>query len=684
MVARLHTYAHIRVFLFFIKQCKEGKKIVKKSLKTRLTAFIIIIAIVPLIVMGLIVQYIQKDAMTSEIRDKASTIVSNLDDNINLFIDQNKNLVSFLATTKTIRSMDREQIVPFLYDMAQQNPQVLRIHIATLDGDFYSVPYTTTEEDYDVTGEDWFTGALDKQSLYITKVKKDPTTGNTIITISNPILSNTGTSAGVVSADISLVNLTKIAMNLKVGKKGYAFITDNHGVVIAHKDFKVVKSNKDFSDQNFVKEALKGKSGFAQYKDEKGAERFIAYAPQKSTGWGIFVQQPVDEAFANVKNTNITIYITTAIMILICLGAGMLVSNKISKPISQLAKLTHNVSLGDLTVDVKIKDSTEIGLLAKDFNNMISALKKLILQVMTATEELSASAEELASGSEQTSESAQQVSQAIEQIAMGANEQAKRLEDISELINNLFESNNKVEENSQLTAKSSQEMAKNARADLNRVNIATQKMAHIKSSVDNTNTIVTELDAKVGEIGNISNIIQEIVDQTNLLALNASIEAARAGEYGQGFAVVADEVRKLAEQSGDAARNIADIVKLIQKSSKTAVDAMAQSNKQVDEGQELILEIEKNLEHLMEQVNTVTEYSKRISQEIGNQNEDMGQIIDMVQNISSISQETAAGTEEVSASSEEQTATMESISASSQELAKLAENLQSNVNQFKI
>lgn len=656
----------------------------KKSLKTRLTAFIIIMSIVPLIAMGLVVQYLQKDAMTAEIRDKASTIISNLNDNINLFIEQNKNLVMFLASTKTIRSMDKEQIRPFLYDMIQQNPQVLRIYISTIDGDIFSVPYTSTQDDYDVTSEDWFTGALDKQSLYMTRVKKDPTTGNTILTLSNPILSENGKSAGVISADISLVDLTKIVMNLKIGKKGYAYITDNDGTVIAHKDFKMVKSNQNLSNLDFVKKALKNKSGFAQYKDKKRVERFIAYAPQKITGWGVFVQQPVEETFANVKKTTMAIYITTGIMIIICLGAGLFIGKLISNPISKLASLAQEVSNGDLTVDIKTKDTTEIGVLAKSFNDMISELKSLAYQVMEATENLSASAQELASGSEQTSESAQQVSLAIEQIAMGANEQAKKLEDISELISNLFQSNNKVEESSQLTAKSSQEMAENARANLNRVGIATQKMAHIKSSVDGTNNIITELDSKVGEIGNISNIIQEIVDQTNLLALNASIEAARAGEYGQGFAVVADEVRKLAEQSGKAAQSIADIVKLIQKSSNTAVSAMAQSNNEVDEGQELILEIEKDLNNLMEQVNTVTGYSQRISQEIGNQNEDMEQIIDMVQNISSISQETAAGTEEVSASSEQQTATMESISTSAIELTKLAEELQKNINRFKI
>ena len=57
------------------------------------------------------------------------------------------------------------------------------------------------------------------------------------------------------------------------------------------------------------------------------------------------------------------------------------------------------------------------------------------------------------------------------------------------------------------------------------------------------------LGSRAESIGQIMNVINDIVDQTNLLALNAAIEAARAGDAGRGFAVVADEVRKLAEKT---------------------------------------------------------------------------------------------------------------------------------------
>lgn len=656
----------------------------KRSLKTRLVIYLVAMALIPLIIMGAIVTSMSRTSLTAEVEEKVNIVVDNLLGSIDLFLDQNTNLIMFLSMTRAVSSMDKNQITPFLYDMTVQNPQILRFHVADVEGNVFSVPYSAFPKDYNVKDEEWYSGALEHKGSYISDVNIDELSTNTIVSISNVIYSNTGELAGVICADVSLLSLSKIVMNMKLGEEGFAFITDKKGNAIAHKDFTEVRSHQNYMDFDFVQNALEGNVGFTEYTDKDGHRQYVAYGQQKHTGWGVFVQQPVSEIFASLNNIVKTIVLTTVIMAAISIALGLFIGHIVVKPIRRLVQLTESVAKSDLTETVNIIDSTEIGDLASSFGVMTSHLKNLVTEVFTAAEDLSASAEELAAGAQQSSASAQEVSRAIEQIAAGASDQAQKLDEMHEVMDNLVSSNSIAEEGAVSTSKSAEQMTKKAQQSQKKMGTSTKKMDSIKASVDNSNKIMEKLDAKLLEIGKITSIIRDIVDQTNLLALNASIEAARAGEYGRSFAVVANEVRKLAEESGEAAKNIADIVKLIQNSSKDAVAAMAKSSQEVEEGQNLISEINQDIESLMMDIVLVADRSKRISNELTAQKAHVDSIDDMIHNISTISQETAAGTQEVSASSEEQTATMENISHSAQELANLADGLNQLVSKFKI
>ncbi|MFP5076378.1 globin-coupled sensor protein [Rhizobium sp. YIM 134829] len=123
---------------------------------------------------------------------------------------------------------------------------------------------------------------------------------------------------------------------------------------------------------------------------------------------------------------------------------------------------------------------------------------------------------------------------------------------------------------------------------------------------------MADIEASAEKIGQIIGVIDEIAFQTNLLALNAGIEAARAGESGRGFAVVAQEVRALAQRSGDAAREIKQLV--------------SSTKAQVEAGVERVGRTQDAISRIVDQVRAISAAVSGIARRTSEEITDLGQL----------------------------------------------------------
>nr|QGT50165.1 methyl-accepting chemotaxis protein [uncultured Helicobacter sp.] len=141
----------------------------------------------------------------------------------------------------------------------------------------------------------------------------------------------------------------------------------------------------------------------------------------------------------------------------------------------------------------------------------------------------------------------------------------------------------------------------------------------INSSLQAVAEKTNEVTRQAEDIRNVVSVIRDIADQTNLLALNAAIEAARAGEHGRGFAVVADEVRTLAEKTGKSLSEIeANINVLVQgvNEMSDAIKEQAQGITQINESISQLEEITQNNLTIAHNTNETTQKVVFIADEI--------------------------------------------------------------------
>jgi methyl-accepting chemotaxis protein len=291
---------------------------------------------------------------------------------------------------------------------------------------------------------------------------------------------------------------------------------------------------------------------------------------------------------------------------------GWLLSISFSKPLGIAVTHLERMAEGDLRDDLSAefqKRSDEIGDLAKALDKFSQALRRIVGDILSASNQVS-------SGSEQMSSTAEQLSQ-------GAAEQASSAEEVSASV---------------------EEMAATVKQNTDN-SIATEGIA-LQSSGDADIGGRSVMDSVVAmkEIVTKISIIDEIARQTNLLALNAAIEAARAGDAGKGFAVVASEVRKLAERSQKAAGEIGDL-------SRHTVESATQAGEVIHK---LVPDIKKTANLVQE----ISAASREQSAGVDQIAQAVTQLDSVIQQNASASEEMASMAEELSGQSEQLTQTM--------------------------
>lgn len=416
-------------------------------------------------------------------------------------------------------------------------------------------------------------------------------------------------------------------------------------------------------------------------------------------GTGVWVDHLDELTEAYLKEANASMFKTInssliAMVILLIIGVSIAVymGKRITKPLILATNQMVRMSNNDFTDNEEMakvralpaRENNEIGQISVALDLMHKNIRDLMVKITDTTSYVASASEELSASASQSAEASEMVANSCTNVANSCAGQITAVsgasEETKQFVNNMQEFQDAISKTTEMIG-STNEAAKKGAEDMTN---ATNMMATIKDSVENSASVVEKLGEELKNIDSFVDTIAEIASQTNLLSLNASIEAARAGEMGKGFAVVASEISKLADQSNEAAAKITELIDEIMSNSNQAVDAMRAGAQSVVEGTETVNEAGNTFSNIVEMVYSISEQSTRMSEIVKQLSEGTETIADNIQKIEDMSVNVADETQNVSAASEQQTASTHEVAEASDKLAENAQELQNVVAKFEL
>lgn len=496
----------------------------------------------------------------------------------------------------------------------------------------------------------------------------------------------TGESLGAIKAALDLTRLSRAL----IGRDTLAVsveVIDSAGRVVASPD-RARLLRPAFPDGA----ALPQDRGMviATLPSPSGAVERVATLPTNGGRWWVVAREP-DQHSTGARIIRRVVLGTAAtllaLILVIMLWLSSWLHRRVTRPVRAAGDVASRVAGGDLSVTVTQRDSgsQEVTALLTSIESMVAALRDLVGQIRTASEDSAAMAQEISASTEEMSASTQEMANTCQGLTAQATQEAETVRAAAEDAARILTIARQLADGAQEAAARSTALRDLAARHREGLVAGSEQLTRLANDLERGAADAAALANMSEEIERFVTQAREIGAQTNMLALNAAIEASRAGGgEARGFAVVADEVRKLATQASRAATQTSETVRNVLTTLEATRDRLGRLVASSGAVRDIAESAAGGLRDVAKAASDTSAWTDEIS---GAASELRRLVEEITQRLETLAQGTegvVAAAEEIAASAQEQSASTQEIATSAGQLAESAERLTTAVSSFRI
>lgn len=529
--------------------------------------------------------------------------------------------------------------------------------------------------------------------MYNTGIMASKSTGLQVISMYYPVTGSDGSPAGYVGAAIYASGLRDKLNELygEASGRRYMLLDAATGRYIFCPEDELIGTDIENEEHLRMLQQAKGAGRASSYEFDEadGGPRIISVMNYMADrDWVFVVLTDRSDVFAPVSRLMAILILLCAVVLAVIAAAIWVCVAAQAKDIRREAAIIQELGKLDFTKKDKLEDflgrKDEVGMIAGATKALVDSIHKVLIELREQSDELQKTSRLMSDNSNSTSSAIRNVESAVQEIASGAASQATETEKASESVVCIGEQITDAKERSlQLDAVASRISISSNQA-LGTLQALVDINRRAKEAIEKINRQTLSTNESVMKIKDAAELITSIAEETNLLSLNASIEAARAGDQGRGFAVVADQIKKLAEQSNSSAQYIDDVVVALLEDSSAAVTVMNDVKQIMVEQNEHLADTEEKFNQVNHDIEVTQHGISGIGRSISSTDSERAEVVDVVQSLTAIAQENAAGTEESLASIEMVHEMVKDVAQAAEQLATLSDIIDKNIRIFKV